>query len=357
MNAITTVPGQELAIAAAVMRAVGEAANEAAEAHVFADYLERKAENTRIAQLADLRLFATYLASIAGGVAMPSGEALQTTGAAWAGVTWGLVAAFVEWLKREGYAVGTINRALSTVKGYAKLAAKAGAVTTHELALIRVVAGYGGKEARRMDAARVDAGAPTRRGQKKAAHTRITAAQAKELKTHPDTPQGRRDALLMALFLDHGLRESEAALLDVGGVDLAAGTITFYRPKVDGTDTQHMTPATRRAMGAWFASGDAPALGPILRSTRKGGALTAGAMSLSAMRQRVRALGLAVGLSGLSPHDCRHYWATAMGRMVAAGRMDLFRLQEMGGWSSLAMPRRYVERAAVSNAGVAYEDD
>ena len=357
MNAITTVPGQELAITAAVMRAMGEAANEAAAANAFADYVRRKAKNTRIAQLGDLVIFSTYLQSIAPGAPMPSGEALQSTGEVWHGVTWGMVAGFVEWMIGEGYALGTVNRALSTVKTYAKLAAKAGAVTPHELALIRVVTGYGGTEGKRRDEERTENGTVTRRGAKKAAHVHITTAQAKTLKTQPDTQQGRRDALLMALLLDHGLRESEVALIEVSGVDLAAGTFTFYRPKVDRQDTQRMTPATRRAMAAWFASGDAPAMGPILRGSRKGGALTDVPMSLSAIRQRVCDLGKAIDLLGLSPHDCRHFWATAMGRMVKAGKLDLFTFQEMGGWASLTMPRRYVEWASVSNEGVEYADD
>jgi len=55
-----------------------------------------------------------------------------------------------------------------------------------------------------------------------------------------------------------------------------------------------------------------------------------------------------VGLANLSPHDCRHYWATQW-----AGKVDVLRLQEAGGWNSLAMPRRYVERARNVNEGMA----
>jgi len=34
------------------------------------------------------------------------------------------------------------------------------------------------------------------------------------------------------------------------------------------------------------------------------------------------------------------------------GKVDVFRLQEAGGWNSLAMPRRYVERSEVANEGM-----
>ena len=85
--------------------------------------------------------------------------------------------------------------------------------------MIRNVGGYSHKEALRIDDKR-DA---TRRGDKKAEAVAITPAQAKQLKKQPNTPQGRRDAVLMALLLDHGLRVSEVAGLEVSGVDLSSG--------------------------------------------------------------------------------------------------------------------------------------
>jgi hypothetical protein len=33
--------------------------------------------------------------------------------------------------------------------------------------------------------------------------------------------------------------------------------------------------------------------------------------------------------------------------------VDVLRLQEAGGWSSLAMPRRYVEESEIANDGMA----
>ncbi len=63
--------------------------------------------------------------------------------------------------------------------------------------------------------------------------------------------------------------------------------------------------------------------------------------------ERVRLLGEQVGPERLSPHDCRHYWA-----IYWADKVDVLRLQEAGGWSSLAMPRRYVEDAEIANEGM-----
>lgn len=183
-------------------------------------------------------------------------------------------------------------------------------------------------------------------GRKKAQATHITHEQATALKTHPDTPQGRRDLLLLCLLLDHGLRESEVYDLQAGTIDPKKGTMTFYRRKVDVTQTHKLSADTLRAATAYLQH-DAPAIGPLLRGSRKGGALT-GIMSISAIKQRVRTLGAAVGIAGLAPHDCRHYWATT----AAEKGVNPLRLQEAGGWASLAMPRRYIEASAIANEGM-----
>jgi integrase len=130
-----------------------------------------------------------------------------------------------------------------------------------------------------------------------------------------------------------------------------------------------------------MAAGDAAAVpavaqGPMLRASRKGGALQdAGmipqpqcgrGMTARALRARVHDLGAAVGLVELSAHDLRHYWATR----AARSGTPLDRLQDAGGWASPAtpaypaspgtaaptgagagVPLRYVETAKIANQG------
>ena len=86
----------------------------------------------------------------------------------------------------------------------------------------------------------------------------------------------------------------------------------------------------------------------MLRASRKGGALQDAGMTARALTARVRDLGAAVGLVGLSAHDLRHYWATR----AARSGTPLDRLQDAGGWASPAMPLRYVETAKIANQGV-----
>lgn len=343
---------------------IGEAANQYAAAGVFADYLSRTAPNTLRRQRNDLSLFALFLecanAAASGQpvdscfdsishrlqtpIAIEAGERMQHDAAAWGGVTWGLVEMFRNWMVTAGYAIGSVNVRLATIKAYSKLVSKAGVISKTEQLLIADVKGYATKESKRID----DNRATTRVGDKKAEHTKISKEQADQLKEQPDTPQGRRDAVLMCLLLDHGLRCGEVALLQVSHFNLKDGTMTFYRPKVDKTQIHQLTPATLKALRAYFNAGDAAATGYLLRGSRKGGKLTEAGMSERAITARVRELGEQIGIDTLSAHDLRHYWATRASRQGT----DPFALQEAGGWASLEMPRRYVDAARIANAGV-----
>lgn len=328
--------------AADAMKTMSVYANEAAANNVFADYLSRKATNTIRAQGFDLKVFADFL--FAAGNPYAKTDDLQHDPNAWVGCSWGIVEGFVKWQLDEGYSVTSVNRRLSTVKTYAKLATKAGVLSTEDLALIKTVNGYGQKEAKRVNEKRTT----TNKGRKKAEPILIDREQAEKLiRDQPETPQGRRDAVIMALLLDHGLRCGEVATLNVTDFNMKDGTFQLYRPKVDKTQTHRMTQDTLWSIREWFESGDCPAVGPLLRGSRKGGALTDAGMSTTAISERVRSLASAIGIEGMSAHDCRHYWATRW-----AGKVDVLRLQEAGGWNSLAMPRRYVEHAKIANEGM-----
>ncbi|NTW97202.1 MAG: site-specific integrase, partial [Oscillochloris sp.] len=311
------------------------------------------AAQTRRAQDVDLARWGRYLdaAGVRAGEARWAAEP-----AAWGGVSWGLVEGFLRWQERAGYSLASIARALSTVRAYCTHAARAGILAPEALALIQTVKAPAprSKAGRNRDAQRET----TRRGAKKAAPTRLSLAQARGLRrAHPDTPQGRRDALLMCLLLDHGLRVSELADLQVADLDLGQGMLRFYRRKVDATQTHRLTGDTLRAARRYVEAGDAPEAGQLLRTTERPRSPQLGAgISIQGLRDRVRILGARAGVAGLSPHDCRHFWAT---RAAHAGT-DPLALQEAGGWSSLAMPRRYIAAAAIANDRVrlgADEDD
>lgn len=323
----------------------GAAANQAAAGSVFTDYHERISANARRRHLAGLASFADYLGE--AGVVGVEVARLASDPRAWADVTWGLVKGYVRWLLQAGYAIRTVNARLSTIKSYCRLAHEAEALDQESYSRIQLIKGYGRKQGRNTDEERSKQQVATRVGAKKAAATPIPDDVAEDLKKQPDTPQGRRDALLMALLLDHGLRCSEVADLQVEHFDLARGTFTFYRRKVDITQVHRMTRDTRHAALAYVKQ-DALASGPLLRTSTKHGTLSRAGMTTRGLTKRVSELGARLGLDNLSAHDCRHYWATTAVRHGT----HIKDLQDAGGWASPAMPLQYAERAEVANEGV-----
>ena len=325
-----------------LVRMIGERANQYAADSRFVDYRSRRADQTLRRQDSDLVLFREFLAF----VNIRTGE-LSKEPSAWRPVTWGLVEAFVKWQIQQGYAIQSINVHLSSIKTYARLAMQAGILLPQEYALIRAVQGYSFREQNRIDAKRKI----TRIGLKKAEPVKLTPEQAAQLKQQPDTPQGRRDTFMMCLLLDHGLRVGEVAGLSVSDFDLQEQLLRFFRPKVNKEQVHHLTRDTLSALKAYQSHEDKPKNGLILRRSLRNEELGKSGMSERAITARVCLLGEKIGVFGLSAHDCRHFWATSAARHGT----DPFVLQEAGGWSSLAMPRRYVEDNAIANEGVKLE--
>ena len=374
------------------MVVIGQIANHIAANHVFVDYHNRRASNTIRNHAAALVQFARYLAAAGMTELLPDalvwsqqsslleanklgivinhpdkhpdsnlqkaraklcGLYLQNEPSAWCGVTWGLIRDFVRWLLKQGYSVSTVNNRLTTVKIYAKLATEAGAIDLSEYQHIQAVRGCGRAKTKRGNKRRDVVRVST----KKDSPVSLSTEDAQTLKHSHDSisPQGARDRLLMCLLLDHGFRISEVAGLTVGNLDIAQRKIRFYRQKVDKRQTHKMTRATIDAARTYMAlhplghDKDAPLL---VRST-KNGRLTKQGVKVRGLRKRVNHLGRELlGLPNLSPHDCRHYWATD----AAKNGTDPFQLQEAGGWASLDMPRYYIEDAEIANIGIKLSD-
>src|SRR5260370_10218430 len=314
---------------------IGQLANTYASSNVFNDYQSKVAENTLKRQKDDIALFSQFL-KIVG----MQKDNLLVDCTEWQDITFGLIETFKRWQLEQGYAIASINAHLSTVKVYAKLATKAGILSSEEYAMIKMVSGYRHKEGRNVDAKRE----VTRVGDKKAEAVSISPQQARALKEQSNTPQGRRDALLMCLLLDHGLRCGEVAALTVESLNVSTGLLTFYRQKVDKIQTHRLTRDTLLAAMRYFEVAK-PAV-KLLMGSRKGGKLE-GVMSELAITDRVRELGERIGVKGLSAHDCRHDWAKD-----AIKQTDIKSLQQAGGWPSSAMPLRYADDAKIANERV-----
>lgn len=358
-----TVPNKINYIEAAETIAAEYARDELYELHELS-----LAPGTLEAHKIDLRTFCEFLAkALPADVPVPDAEALRTTPEAWRGIGFGLASTYRRWLLAQGYAMGTVSRKLSSMRVYAKLAAAVDDSLAEAVSGVRLVGGHNGRLAENVDDKRREAGTPTRKSTKRAAEEMraLTPAQIKALKAQCDasTPQGRRDAVLITLLVDHGLRIGEAVGLVVSGVvrigdkvhdvglDLDSGTLRFYREKVRLVQTLKLSSDCLVAMRRYVDAGDCPAMGYILRGSRKGGALLSSdkPMSTTAASARVTELARRADIGRLSAHDCRHTWASAISRLFP-GKKD--EIQQAGGWSSDAMLRRYIAPLECANESI-----
>jgi integrase len=327
----------------------GLAADHASQTDAFAQYHAEQTDNTRAAQKDALKCFSTYLA--AASIKRQASDLYQDA-EAWRGMSAGLLKGFRTWLLEEGYAIGTLNQRLATLRQYCRLAHEAGVLSDETLELVLAVKGYGSKTGRNLDSDRARRSVPTRKSTKKATPTPVSKAQALRLKTEttrPKLPRRRthdlslpaRDALLMGLFIEHAFRVSEVAGLDVEDFDLEQGLVTVYREKTDEIQTHQLKKHTLLSASRYLAEHGASS-GPLFlgyrgqRITRHG------------LYDRVRALGQQVGLRALSPHDLRHYWTyDALGNATPVDRV-----QSGGNWKSPTMVLKYAKRTGIANEGV-----
>ena len=164
--------------------------------------------------------------------------------------------------------------------------------------------------------------------------------------------EARRDAAIVRLFADGGLRLAELAGLKVADVDLHERMVYVTGKGTRRSGPRHRAvPVGVRTMQALdrylrertqhpWASADALWLG-----ARGRGPVTADGVKAALQRRAAEA-----GLKGLHPHQLRHTWAHQF-RDAGGSEGDLMVL---GGWRSRAMLDRYGKAAAASRAADAY---
>ncbi len=331
----------------------------------FRDYQELKSAATLYAHQVDLSKFAQFINQVYERSAESNDVEtvdlrlydlqLYEQPQAWAIVSHGLVKLFKREMADKGFALTSINRALSTIRKYASLAMEAGVISPSAHAQIKNVTGYRHSEAKNVDEKR----AVTRIGRKKEEAVPIPLGIIKELKSvelFPETPAGRRDRLALCLLLDHGLRASEVAGLTINDVDLHNFQLTVYRKKTKSTDLIHLTEDSYDALADYCENDALPhPTAPLLRASTKGGRLTNRPLTRITASRLMNRYGKLMAkkydlphLAKLSAHDGRHQWATDA---LEAGT-PLNDLQQAGGWKSPAMPLRYANKSKVSNKGV-----
>lgn len=333
-----------------------QVADARAREDVLERYRERRTAQTLRRQRADIALFERYLAAM-GAPVVDMADNL----ARWSYITFGLVEGFVRWQMQEGYAIGSINVRLNTIRMYTTLAMQAGYLSAEARALIYTVRQLKAVEGRNVDEKRVQGGITTRKEGSKKADAVVIAPflcrQLKDVLRAQEDDLARRDLLLICLLADQGLRCGEVAQLKADCFDMGRGTMTFYRHKVHKTQTHYLTDDTARAALSYFERFH-PTLSLFEGDRRTEKVLSDGRVRPGKRREdglddtsinlRVRQLGRLIGVPNLAPHDLRHSWATEHARKG----VNVKALQQAGGWSSPTMPLHYVQESEIANEGL-----
>ena len=327
-----------------VYQAIGQAFNAAASKGIFEDYKQRKAHNTQVRHDQELANFAAFLTEYGypnNGMKTPE---------EWKGITFGLIQGYQQYMLQKGYSVNTTNQTLYIIKAYAALAGKAGFIDALEMSKIRDVKGFKTGEAAHIDQQRKAANAQTRMSTKKQTARSLSTLQVERLKhEHPDTLKGKRDALILCLFLDMGLREGELLSLTAESFDMSEKVLHWHREKTNNNGHETMSRDVYAAAAAYFEAYAAtekkePTAGrsSLLVSINQWGKVT-GCLTLRGIVDIVRTSGNRVGVDHLSPHDLRHSMAL---RAYKAG-IPLKSIQRRLGHSSVKTTERYIDIEAL----------
>lgn len=153
----------------------------------------------------------------------------------------------------------------------------------------------------------------------------------------------RRDAAIVYLFLDSGIRRAELAALQVDDVDLdhrevtvlgkgrRTRTVAFGRKAAWALD-RYLTERARHRQ----------AEDPALWLGEKG----KGPLTGSGIFQMIRRRGEVIGVAGLHPHVMRHTWA----HLMKVANMSDDEIMKNAGWRSPQMLARYAASTASERA-------
>lgn len=154
------------------------------------------------------------------------------------------------------------------------------------------------------------------------------------------TPLGTRDAAILLVGLDTGLRVSELCRLALAAYSPLAGTGTVQGSKGGGERRYILGPPARRALNSWLAWRAGYGTPPDTLFVSLGGH-SPGPLTEDGVRAMLARRGQAAGISGVrcSPHTLRHTFACYYLRNGG----DRESLRQLMGHTTVAMAERYLQ--------------
>jgi len=220
------------------------------------------------------------------------------------------------------YAPATANKMLAALRGVLQEAWRLGKMTAEEFRRAADVPAVRGSTL------------PRGRAISKRELTDLFSACTKDR-----TLAGRRDAAILAVLYNCGLRRSELVDLDVADYDIAEAAIIVRSGKGKKARMSYTTGVSQKALEGWLA-GRGLSAGPLCTPVNKSGKVALRRMSDQAIRKLLVKRAAEAGVSHFSPHDLRR---TMIGDLLDAGA-DISTVQRLAGHSNVTTTARYDRR-------------
>jgi len=153
------------------------------------------------------------------------------------------------------------------------------------------------------------------------------------------TAAGRRDAALLAVLYNCGLRRSELVALELADYNASEASITVQSGKGNKARISYATDVSTQLIEEWLASRGLRA-GPLFAPINKAGKIAQRALSDQAVRKILLKRAAETGTAPFSPHDLRR---TMIGDLLDAGA-DISTVQRMAGHANVTTTARYDRR-------------
>lgn len=164
-----------------------------------------------------------------------------------------------------------------------------------------------------------------------------------------NSPAGLRNAAIISLLIDTGLRASEIVSLNVSDVNMKSQSLKV-RIKGGTEYNVRFGDHTRRRLQDWLREHDGPPTRPLFVSL--GGFAIGKRLSRNGLRVVLAKLGTDTGVNGVTVHAFRRTFATELLRSGVPTRI----VQILGRWNDMEMVALYSKQLEQENIAISLAD-